>query len=93
MFKSIQHALARRQESIGRQVNVADVIQRAVSEFMQEQYPHTSAQVSVQYQEATNTLVILTPSKTIAGELLLHTSELRGHLAGHTIRVERIVVR
>ncbi|MEK7638102.1 MAG: hypothetical protein AAB375_01610 [Patescibacteria group bacterium] len=93
MFKSIQSALSRRQQSVGRQENVADITQQAVLEFLQQGYSDTSARISVRYQDADGTLIIVTPNKTLAGELMLHTPELRAYLISRTIRIERIVVR
>lgn len=93
MFKSILSALQRRQQSVGRQANVADITQQAVLEFLQQSYSDTSARVSVRYQDTDNTLVIVTPNKTLAGELLLHAPELRAYLISRSIRVERIIVR
>lgn len=93
MFRSIQSALQRRQQSIGRQENVSDITQQAVLEFFQQNYPDTSARISVRYQDADNTLIIVTPNKTFAGELLLHTPELRSYLASRNICVERVVIR
>lgn len=93
MFKSIQSALQKRQKSIGRQENVSDITQQAVLEFLEQTYSDTSARISVRYQDADNTLIIVTPNKTLAGELLLHTPELRSYLTSRNIRVERIVIR
>ncbi len=93
MFKSIQGALQRRQQSVGRQENVADITQQAVLEFLQQSYSDTSARISVRYQDIDNTLIIVTPHKTLAGELALHAPELRSYLISRNIRVERIIVR
>jgi len=93
MFKSIRGTLERRQQSIGRQSNAADITQQAVFTFLQQTYSDSSARISVRYQDADNTLVIVTPSKTLAGELLLHTPELKTYLVSQGVRVERIIIR
>ena len=93
MFKSIQNTLSRRQQSVGQQGNVADITQQAVLEFLQQSYSDTSARISVRYQEVDKVLTIVTLNKTLAGELLLHTPELRSYLMSRNIRVERIIVR
>jgi hypothetical protein len=93
MFKSIQSTLQRRQQSLGRQANVADITQQAVLEFLQQSYSETSVRISVRYQEDDKALVIVTPSKTLAGELSLHTAELIVYLRTRNIDVKRIVVR
>ena len=93
MFKSIQNTLSRRQQSVGQQGNVADITQQAVLEFLQQSYSGTSARVSVRYQEADKILIIVTPNKTLACELSLHTSELQSYLTSRNIRVERVIVR
>ncbi len=93
MFKSIQNSLSRRQQSVGRQENVADITQQAVLDFLQQSYSNTSDRVSVRYQDRDNSLVIVTPNKTLAGELLLHAPELRSYLFSRNIQIERILVR
>ena len=93
MFKSIRGTLERRQQSIGRQSNAADITQQAVLIFLQQSYSDSSARISVRYQESDNTLVIVTPSKTLAGELSLHIPELKEHLTSQGVRVGRIIVR
>ena len=93
MFKSIQNTLQRRQQLIGRQENIADITQQAVLDFLQQSYSDGSARISVRYQEADKTLVIVTPQKTLASELSMHAPELRAYLVSRNIRVERIIVR
>lgn len=93
MFKSIQQALQRRQQSIGRQADATEVTQHALRSYLQEQYPGVSARVTVRYQDTDHTLIIATQNKTLAGELLLHIPELQEHLNTHGVRVERIIVR
>lgn len=93
MFKSIRGTLEQRQQSIGRQSNAADITQQAVLTFLQQTYSDSSARISVRYQEADQTLIIVTPSKTLAGELLLHIPELRQHLVSQGVRAGRIIVR
>lgn len=93
MFKSIQGTLDRRKQTVGQQATIADITQQAVLEFLRQNYSETSVRLSVRYQEEDKTLVIVTPSKTLAGELLLHIPELRSYLLSHTIRVQRIIVR
>ena len=93
MFKSIKGTLDRRQQTVGREVNIADITQQALLAFLQQTYSDTSARISVRYQESDHTVVIATAHKTLANELLLHTPELKVYLVSRGIRVNRVIVR
>lgn len=93
MFTSIRGALQRRQQFIRRQEGVASSAQKAVLEFLQQNHIKTPSCPRIHYQDENSTLTIITQNKTLAGELLLCTPELRSHLSFRGISPGQIIVR
>ena len=93
MLKSITQTLQRRREDIAERADVSVIAQNAVRDFIGENYPDAVTRVTVRYEPAERVLIILTPSKTLAGELVLNSREIRAHLAAQNVRVSRIIAR
>jgi hypothetical protein len=68
-------------------------VKRAVQEYVGSNYPNAVQSVHVRYVPEDNSVIITTPSKSLAGELTLNTRELRAHLVAHRVKAGRIIAR
>ena len=93
MFHSIKRTLEQRKDELRTQSSVSVLVKQAVQSYIRENYPEVVSAVTVRYDTAERLVVITTPSKVLAGELMLNSREIRGHLTAHNIRVNRIVAR
>ena len=93
MFRPITKNLLRRQESLAAQTSVSVLVKNAVREYISERYPNAVTMVGVRYETEERLVIITTPSKALAGDLLFNTREIRAHLTAHKIPVSRIIAR
>lgn len=93
MFHSIRSSLQRKQEDLSARSSAAVLVRQAVQEYIKQTYPDAVMTLSVRYDTRERCVTIVTPSKTLAGELTMNTGELRAHLAAQNVRVNRIVAR
>lgn len=94
MFRSIKEPLLRCGERVADQLQqrqgVDEVVFHCLHELLGVEY---ARQITVQIGNDSRELILSTPRKALAGQLVLYTTDIRASLAVAGIAVKRIVIR
>lgn len=94
MFRSISNRIEKVKKNLAQTNQANDKLNRAFNRFLDACFPEgKNFKYQVSYNAANNRIVIETPNKTIANELILKTSVLSRFLLEEKITAQQIIIR